>query len=226
MKCKKIEWACALDSDVLLYTSVQSYFEKNIAGRTYEAGYCIFNQRYDEFRWVASGGVAFISSNFLADFCNYIIDIYKSESAIFLEKLEFHQKSRVPGGIADMTLLYLYDYFHNSNILNLLIPIEGEVFNNGIHYENNIYKAILNKFESYAIILFKGKKPYFLNQNQEKIFFQCLHFQGGFKNQILQFYTGKSYFFILKLRAKNILNSVKAKIRLHNVISKLKMQKR
>ena len=222
LKSKNIEWACTADSDVLLYASVHDYFSKNIASQNFEAGYCVFEQQYDEFRWVASGGIAFVSMKFLDKFCNYIMYTYESRCENVLEKLAYHKKSKVPGGIADMSLLYLYYYFNNSMILNLLIPIKGEVFNNGVYFSNNNYEAILNKFYSYAPILKNGKKMYYLNDKNEKIYLLCLHFQGGFKSQMLQFYTGRLFHFILKMKSSNYMNSFIIKFKLQGFRTRIK----
>lgn len=212
MKENNIEWVFTADSDVLLYEPVQNYFDENLHQGKCEAAYCIIDQKFDEFFWVASGGIAFVSLNFLDKFCNYINETYKFNIQILSAKMEYHRKAKILGGIADMTFFYLYYYYKDRNILNLVIPIKEKVFNNGINLKNNIYYAELeNPLYCYVIFFSKGK-PFFINQSHQKIFFQSLHFQGGFKNDILKFYRGYNNVYILKLKWSIFLQNLKRKI--------------
>lgn len=220
MRDKNLEWVFTADSDVLLYAPVQDYFMEGISQTKYEAAYCIIDQDYDQFRWTASGGIAYVSLHFIENFCNYISEIYKYNIALLSPKMEYHVRANAPGGIADMTFFYLYYYFINRNILNLLIPIGDKVFNNGIYFKNNIYEAEMEKSFCYHKILIEKKKPFFINQDHQKIFFQCLHFQGGYKNDIFKFYLGKMNSYILELELKNYWNAAKVKFRLPTIISK------
>ena len=222
MREKKLDWVFATDSDVLLYNSIQDYFTTNILKNKYEAAYCLFEQTHDQFRWVASGANAFVSLDFLEKFCDYVVDIYKQHIDILSSKIEHHSKANVPGGIADMTFFYLYHYYKKPNILNLLTPAEDEVFSHGIYFKNGIYMAVLKSSFHFPEILLEKGKPFFVTRDQQKIFFQSLHFQGGYKNDILKFYTGKKSAYITKLKLLNFCNAAKIKFKVPLMVSKLK----
>jgi hypothetical protein len=128
MRENKIAWVCHLDSDFMLYSSVQEYFNSNIEGSNKEAALCIPFQEHDKMRWTASGHVAFVSLIFLEKFCKFVIDVYETNISLLAEKIDYHKKNNVPGGICDMTLLYLYSTTYPTAIGNLLTISNNSVF--------------------------------------------------------------------------------------------------
>lgn len=195
MKQNKINWACYLDSDFMLYSSVQDYFNKFILNKHYEAAFCIPLQDHNQFRWTASGHVSFVSLEFLEKFCDYILRIYQTNKNIFQSKIKHHNENNLPGGICDMTLLYLYYRAYSENIFNLLTISDDKVFDHNINMSSNYLPFEFIKKGQYKKIFYKQNKPYGLTVNRVRINFLGIHFQGDSKKHMIYNYYNKMTLF-------------------------------
>lgn len=213
MKDSELDWVCTVDSDVMLYSSVNNFFCENIYKKDYEAAFCIAKQDFKEFIWAASGHSAYVSLHFLEKFCDYIIDTFENHFDMLQTKINYHQINDIPGGICDMTFLYLYKYNIGNKILNLLEPIKSEVYDNNINSGDNFFKEEFGESEKKKNFSFKNSQPHIVNKKDEEIRFLSLHFQGHAKKYILKYYRGKPNKFVLKLKFRNYSNSFNSKIR-------------
>ena len=213
MKTNNLGWICATDSDYMLYGDVSAYLTAQLANHEYTAGYCIPEQPYDSFYWSGSGHVSFISKDFLEDFCAFVIHSYKCDFSLLQQKIDYHVKNNILGGICDMTLLYLYYIKNEDAVFNLLIPFNREVFDNNIGYSSNFSQDEYYCKNGLKDIEFIANKAHVLSTKNEKIIFLGLHFQGGAKSKMCDFYTGKLNLIFLKLKYNNWKNAIKSRIR-------------
>jgi hypothetical protein len=211
MKSKNLKWVFAADTDVLIYSSIKSFFNENIKSKDFEAAFCIPKQEYCEMRWVASPHTSFISITFLIKFCNYILDIYKTNLNVLMPKIENHKKESMPGGINDMTFFYLYFYNLDQNVLNLLIQRNNKIFNINVGMKSNKNEIGFDSISWKKKIFFK-KRPYFKNSEGQQVFFETLHMHGGSKNLMGKFYTRSLSPHYLKSILGKIFTSMKTKI--------------
>lgn len=199
MKEKEIEWAFVCDTDVLLYCSVSKYYNQHIA-KEYEAAFCIPDQEYSEFRWLASAHTSFISFNFLQRFCDYILDIYSSKIETLREKIKFHDKTNLPGGISDMSFFYLYYYYKNRNIFNLSNFADGTIFNINVDMKDGELNDKIQNNIFHGNLSFSNERPFTTGNRGQNVFFESLHFHGGSKYLMLKFYTGNTDLFVFKCK--------------------------
>jgi hypothetical protein len=187
MKESKIDWLFYLDSDVLVYNSIQSFFEENICKKDIEAAFCIPMQEYEQLRWAASAHTAFISKDFLEKLCDFILNIYANNFSVLEPKIHYHKRNNIAGGICDMTLLYLYYYGNANKIMNLLIPAGGKVFDHNFNSASNYFPKEFVQAGEYKEVFFKNNKPNAFNSSGNRIVFKSLHFQGSAKKDIQKY---------------------------------------
>lgn len=102
-KIQGIDRFCMMDSDCLVYENLS-----NLGLQEYDAGASIPEDQ-SNMNWTASPHCSLWSMDALNDFLNYLLTAYDEENIEpLLKKWNYHQESSVPGGICDMTLLYLW----------------------------------------------------------------------------------------------------------------------
>lgn len=180
-----------MDSDVMLYRSIASIAEEL---PDHQMG-CLIAKDQDNYRWAASAHMSFWCREALEEFCIFILKTYTDNSGIsrLVRKYEFQQRHGLPGGICDMTLLYLFSLEHD--VLNLATVRNGSVFDLAIgtaenfdtdeyYLENSIKKFSWNDGIPYALSRITG----------QQVRFNALHFQGNAKPLMRQYLTPKISF--------------------------------
>lgn len=208
MKAQKLQWVFVADTDVLIYCSINSFFSKYIKGSGFNSAFCIPEQKHSKLRWVASGHTAFISIEFLSEFCNYVYDIYKFRFEILTPKIDYHKEKNIPGGITDMTFFYLYNHEISNNTLNLLSNLNGFIFNKNVGMgttENEIGIDAIKWKRKLPDIL---NKPYTKNTKGDQIFYGTLHMHGGSKYFMEKFYSGYWFKETYKRKIVKVFNMI------------------
>ena len=200
MELHNIEYIVHIDSDNLIYQNLMKSVESNIG--LYNAGYNIAIQDYNDFIWSASAHISFWKYSQLQDFCSFILQQYKSGKDELMKKWHWHKNNNSPGGINDMTLLYLY-YLKNKDVIaNLLSPAnEGMCSDQNINNAHNLTKHEYRMRKANGSIWikdirFSNRIPYCFNEHKKKeIEFVNLHFQGQAKYLIYLFINWKLNFY-------------------------------
>ncbi len=202
MRRHKIAKLYHIDSDVLLSTSTTE-MEATYNFEQKEAALCIPLQQYNENRWLASAHVCMWTYPILAEFCNFMIDVYMHNVDILKENIAYHHRYAIRhNGISDMSLLYLFYHRHGKRINNLLLPQDKRCCDYGIvsrdNFEQNEYKVgytyykyleqayiqtLPAKFQSHQTWI-RSKKLYITNgvahginiKARARIRFDALHF--------------------------------------------------
>ena len=200
MRTNSIDWVCTLDSDFMLFDSMQQYFDKYLYQTHYLAALCIPDQKFSDLRWTASGHIAFVKRLFLEEFCHFVLDIYTKNFDQLENKIQFHKRNNLPGGICDMTLLYLFYEKNKKNIYNLLNVADNHVFDHNINTSANKETEEFATKDGFKEFTLKNSKPYAFNNKGLKIYFRGLHFQGNAKKEMIYYYFDKKEFlkFIFK----------------------------
>ncbi|MBI3583561.1 MAG: hypothetical protein HY096_06370 [Nitrospinae bacterium] len=191
MEREKIKNIFMCDSDLMIYCDIS---EQNKRFEDYIVSYCYPNYQ-DNYRWSASAHNSFWTSDAINSFCSFIFEIYTTDKVKILEdKWNYHISNKIPGGICDMTLLYLFAKGSDNKICNLLKVMGGSVYDDNINcsenYFRNEYQIKNNKKE----IVWEDNHPYCYNTNlNRKIKFLTLHFQGSAKQVIHRGYRGNDY---------------------------------
>lgn len=173
------------ENDVLLYqnvTEVLSNTEKSALSKPLEQ---------TEYEWCSSGHCAYWRRADLEEFCEFTLETYRDNLAKLEEKWTYHQKHNLPGGVCDMTLLYLFH--ERKNLGNLNEVHRGSFFDHNIEvsrnaYENE-YERGLNRIKK---VTWKDGKLYAYNHKMNKnILVNSLHFSGNAK-KFLHIHTSEN----------------------------------
>lgn len=119
MKKKEINSCIMMDSDVLLYKKINCQMFEDI-----DIACTIPNQKY-EYSWVASPHYSFWTQKSLLDFIGFCISMYKENIHVLKRKWNWNRENNIPGGICDMSLLYLYIQQTHFRVLNLSLLQDG-----------------------------------------------------------------------------------------------------
>lgn len=127
-----VDVLCNLDSDVMVYCDLSeeaSKFPVDMFG-----AYCIPLVQF-KYRLSASAHTSFFTKTGIVKFCEFMIASYTEleRFAVLKEKWDWHVKENKPGGVCDMTHLYLFAQEFPSKVYNLT----GEVLGDGV-FEHNI----------------------------------------------------------------------------------------
>lgn len=179
------------DSDVLLYTSVGTHFPLDTG-----VAYSIPVDQ-PEFRWSASAHVSFFSYENMVLLWQFMLNAYETKGDVFKQlktKYKHHLVSQLPGGVCDMTLLYLFSQQHK--VTPMYIIVDGSTFDHNINSSENSIKGEYEMKQvagPYGPMLIKSIRfiddmPFCLNLDEDMdVKFYSLHFQGGAKSLMQQF---------------------------------------
>jgi len=177
-----------MDSDVMLYWSIASIAEELPDHQMA----CLIAKHQDNYRWAASAHNSFWCREVLEEFCDFTLKTYTDNSRIsrLVRKYEFQKRHGLPGGICDMTLLYLFSLEHQ--VLNLATVRKGSVFDlavgTGENFDTDEY-YVENRIKKFS---WKDGTPYSLNRiTGQQVRFNALHFQGNAKTVMSQYLTSK-----------------------------------
>lgn len=179
MKINKIEKCFYADSDVLIFSNLNTELQKfSNFSFTLSEGTCGHNSFWNNHKA-------------LDDFCHFIENIYnKSDLDSYNKILDFWNSYKItqkPGGVCDMTLFKFYKEKYPNNIGETANIIEKSTYDH--NFSSNIQDGVFYK-NIFGIkkIIWKNNLPYIKNNSNELIKFNTLHLQGWAKKFIPNFY--------------------------------------
>lgn len=216
-----------LDSDILVYDNLESVYDWETIDFAAIMPYSnqLGNEIDNELRWTINAGVSFWSISAISSFTSFCVDVYEKHKDILMPKWEFHKKYSYPGGIGEMSLLYLWN---NNNqklkFLNLCCNnFKGGIFNSDINGSENYKKK---EFKCSTILGTKklqkrNEEIYMTTLSGERIKVYNLHFGGDAKMLM------KDYFENGRLKPKTyiIYAAYNFKKRIGNSVRKIKRMK-
>lgn len=130
-----LDYAYYSDSDVMIYYDLQPFYEKYYS--QYDACY-VTTENQKNYRWSSSACCSFWKKESINKFCEFILSCYSPEKIhVIKDKWDYHVTNSIPGGICDMTLLYLFQdqiyFFPLSKV------IEDFAFDQNMKDKNNYY---------------------------------------------------------------------------------------
>lgn len=171
-----------VDSDVLLFTNVNSEYKK-----------------YEQYEFTllhrSAATSSFITIKGLDSFCRLLLNTYRDKSSYTFRKMDSHFRVRqscgLAGGVCDMTALELFHYLDDlgggpGRVGEMMQIIDDSTYDHNINTPDNDFDYS-NGRKNVQII---DGIPYVFNIKLNKLIkFNCLHFQGGSKNFIQNVYT-------------------------------------
>jgi len=189
MLANDIEIICNLDSDVMVYcdlTKEASRLPPDMYG-----AYCIPLVQF-RYRLSASAHTAFFTKAGIVELCDFITNSYVNPGrfAVLQEKWDWHVRENKPGGVCDMTHLYLFSQEHPAKVWNLTGTISGDgVFEHNINVaENGLPQAFRMSGRRKEIVWKKGCPYGFSTKLGTLVRFNTLHLQGSAKYLAPSFY--------------------------------------
>ena len=200
-KIQRIDKFFMIDSDCLVYENLS-----DLGLQEYDAGASI-PENQSKMNWTASPHSSLWSMDALDDFLNYLLLAYdESNVEPLLRKWKYHQENNVPGGICDMTLLYLWmqKNIHRFKLFNGLCIKNGKTFDHFLHVSEgySVGDFKVNTFLEMKQIKFQEGKPYFKYKDGSWIQSCTIHAHGA----------RKKYIYILNPDKYSLLACYKCKI--------------
>ena len=191
MKNTKTSVCFHADSDLLVYSDLSSVWSEFSDYR-----YCLMKPEdlpEENFRWSASGHNSFWTYDGICEFCNFLLDQYKSPEKLeeLMDKWRYHIDNDKPGGVCDMTLIWRFIKHKGEENVGILSEVT-----NGSTFDDNISDPNNRKVDEYELdldlgikkITFEKGRPYgYNNHYKEKVKFHTLHMQGPKKALIRDF---------------------------------------
>lgn len=186
-----------LDSDILTYVNygeVLPLSEEDCA--------CSWLGDQSNYKWAACPCVFASTHAALKDFLEFLLNAYVDKNILkkLKEKNDNHKLKNIPGGICDMTLLYLWiEQVINSNkykVRNTSIIRNDSVFDHNIQSSDGYEKSefLYDQILRMKKIIYKDNKPFFVCKDGKHIRAYTLHFLGGAKTTMKAFYEEKGRF--------------------------------
>jgi hypothetical protein len=156
------------DSDVFIYFRTDDVYPR------YSSSELMYTSMYDQpnFRWSASGCCSFWKREQIIAFTHFVRNLYTTNISILDQKEKYHRENNIPGGICDMTLLYLFSQTRSFVPLNKVF--DHCVFDQNVRDNDNYYKNEYNKTH----IIWKNDIPFMKN---------------NLTGEVVQFYTLVEY---------------------------------
>ena len=190
-----------MDSDILLYTNVSTYEPfrhcKMAAESPLEQDIAVL-WKGNGYKWKVCAGVAYFTRQGLIEFTDYCIDMYKNHMDVLMEKWNIHQKYQIYGGVAEMSLLYLWvKTLPDGEFLNLLMDDADHcVFDNSIGLPDGYLEGQyeFNRRLGVKKLHWEDGKPYcYTLDGHQKTGLLCLHFVGVTKIFMEGIYEHQDY---------------------------------
>jgi len=221
MKNKEEKKAFLLDSDVISFANYSDQAYTNvISDNNYLAA--LMTPKYErEFQWASSPHFSYWTSEGLENFTSFCIEAYNNKNIRdkLEQKFKWHIENNKPGGICDMTLLYLWSQ-NNPKVANFSKVMNDITVEHCINVSANYLEDEYQMQLGVKKIIFKKGIPYGFNKNLNKeIRFLCIHCQGTAKilmrffyyENLRPFYLVGKLLEIIKTKAKFFIEEMKQK---------------
>lgn len=166
------------DSDLAILSNLTDVYYENINHDWALA--TMFNQH--KHRLVASAHVSYWNINVLSNFCNFIFSSYADDDikSKIVEKYIWHKETNSPGGVCDMTQLYLFS--QQTPHVSLTKTINKSCFDDNVNSSENYYIDEYHVEHEMKKILVNKDQFYFLSNKEGPILAHVIHCQGVAKN--------------------------------------------
>ncbi len=180
------------DSDMMIYCDMTE--EERKLSEDYLLACCI-PEYQPPFRWNASTETSFFTLEGVCEVCEFIHRVYTTPAwlAKIESKWDWHVTNEKPGGVCDLTLLYLFVQGRKrERIVNLTPPIdspEGGTFSHKITGDENSLRGEYRMDGKLKEIRWEGGKPHGWNLRLGAwVRFKDIHLQGSSKRLAASFY--------------------------------------
>ncbi len=184
------------DSDVMLYAP-----EAELTSTWAESAPLALQILADQadFRWCTTAGIAYWTRDALDAFCAFVLSGYAAGSPLaarYAEKWAFHTSTGAPGGVCDMTALYLFlDTESARGVANLCEVREGVTCDFNTAVAENEYPDEYEMRGGLKATTWDSRGvPHVLSKRLGRsVRFHALHFAGQTKPAMAEAYQGPAF---------------------------------
>lgn len=179
-----------IDSDAIVLQDLSEITNQFLLPNHFCAGVSTRHQK--PFDWASSPHTSFWTLSGLESFLSFLKNIHNGETRKLLdEKYNWHLTNNVPGGICDMTALFLWQKDRN-DVFNLAkAHLEGlPLFDNNLNEDGNMFAhefLMVSSVRLKKIIHEGGQYWAQLQKGSGQISVAALHFQGRAKSCMATF---------------------------------------
>lgn len=195
MQANNLMFVASTDSDMMVYCNMTE--EEAKLPRDYLLACCI-PEYQPPYRWNASTETCFFTWWGACDMCDFLHQTYTTPEgrAKVKSKWDWHVANNKPGGVCDLTLLYLFVESRNRDKIVNLTPVittaEHGTFSHKISGDENSRQGEYRMAGRLKEIQWRGGIPYGFNVRLgEWVRFKDIHLQGGDKRLASSFYRDK-----------------------------------
>ncbi len=205
MNEKNVKKVFMIESDVVSFANYSREVYPSLPDDCISA--LTMTKRQDISVWAASTHVSYWTINALEDFTNFCINAYSNENIKekLISKYQWHIKNKMPGGITEMTLLYLWSE-KNPKVFNLCRVINDMTIDLAAYRSENYFQDEYQMKHCFKRFIFKNGIPYGYNKILKKeIKFVSIHCQGWSKSIMRFLYSRiarKFYSLIMPIERK------------------------
>ena len=193
MEQRGLERVLHLDSDFLLYSSTEELARSHpvCAGK---AGLSMPEQPHESLVWLASGHMGLFTVEALDCFCKFATASFSEEHWLSQYRYKWQRRrAGRPGGICDMTTLYLFCREYPEAVINFAEERGGAVvdlqFNNSANHRADEYQVR----DGVKRVELRCGKTIIFRKDGSPVQALGLHFQGSSKLHIPRYYLGPSF---------------------------------
>ena len=169
-----------MDSDVCLYELITKETFQNV-----ELAISIPEQK-TKYSMSASAHFSYWTIGAMEEMLEFLISSYENKVPEIYEKWEWHEKTGTPGGICDMTLLYLFSRQYRGNVLNTDVQLSPLLFDQVMSDSKNHGIEFLTMKNGHTKAVFKNADGKLCYKSVKAQLYPVLyiHAQGGDKRYI------------------------------------------
>ncbi len=190
--------AVVLDSDVLLFSDEAAMRRTHLGGAALGLAH---PHKQPPFGWTTSAHISYWTADRLADFCAFVLRSYTEPAVLarYQEKWGHHVATKAPGGVCDMTTLWLYAAESlgaegPDDVVNLLEVRDGATFDLNAALAENAWPGEYATADGLKAIRFVDGMPVVHSERTgADVRFHALHLQGHAKARIPSLYRGPSF---------------------------------
>ncbi len=178
------------------------------------------SENQDNFRWASSPNFSYWTIKALENYTNFCIEAYSNKKILdqLEAKWQWHLDNNQPGGVCEMTLLYLWSK-DNPQVANFTRVINDMTVDYNINDADNYFENEYQMQFGIKKFIFKNGVPYGDNKILKKeIKFLCIHCQGNGK-YLMRYIYYKPLRNLYYLRQLLLIINFQTKLLIEKIIS-------
>lgn len=195
MEDMSVNVVASTDSDMMVYCNMTE--EEAKLPKDYLVACCI-PEYQPPFRWNASTETCFFTLEGVREMCNFLHQTYTTPEGLakIKSKWDWHIANNKPGGVCDLTLLWLFVESRNRDRIVNLTPViataENGTFSHKISGDENSIQGEYRMAGRLKEIQWRDGIPYGYNLRLKSwVRFKDIHLQGGDKRLASSFYRDR-----------------------------------